>query len=175
METTNDMATANPAETPGNAGPIRFRDARRGDVMAIIALLADDEIGAGRETIADAAGEAGVDEAYWTAFDEIDADPRNRLIVAESGGMVIGTLQLTILPGLSRRGMRRALIEAVRVSSAQRGQGTGRRLITWAVEEARRSGCGLVQLTSDKRRESAIRFYESLGFQATHEGLKLPL
>ncbi|HSZ40470.1 MAG TPA: GNAT family N-acetyltransferase [Trebonia sp.] len=158
-------------ETTSTVGQISFRDARRGDVMDIVALLADDEIGAGREVT----GDAGVEAAYWAAFDEIESDPRNRLIVAESAGAVIGTLQLTILPGLSRRGMRRALIEAVRVSSARRGQGTGRQLITWAVEEARRAGCGLVQLTSDKRRESAIRFYESLGFEASHEGLKLVL
>jgi GNAT superfamily N-acetyltransferase len=144
-----------------------FRDARRSDVPEIVALLADDAIGAARE--------AGLDEAYWTAFDEITADPRSRLIVADSGGQVAGTLQLTILPGLSRHGMRRAQIEAVRVARGHRGQGLGRTMIDWALRAARDSGCGLVQLTSDKRRPDAIRFYESMGFTASHEGLKLDL
>lgn len=146
---------------------LTFRDARREDVPAIVALLADDILGAGRET--------AVDDAYWAAFEEIEADPRNRLIVAEAGGEIVGTLQLTLLPGLSRHGMLRAQIEAVRVAAAQRGQGTGTAMIEWAIAAARRHGCGLVQLTSDKRRGEAIRFYESLGFRASHEGLKLEL
>lgn len=144
-----------------------FRDARREDVPLIVALLADDEIGAGRET--------GPDDAYLSAFDEIAADPRSRLIVADADGQVAGTLQLTVLPGLSRHGMRRAQIEAVRVAAPWRGQGLGRAMIGWAIDAARQDGCGLVQLTSDKRRPAAIRFYESLGFEASHEGLKLPL
>ncbi|HEV3382916.1 MAG TPA: GNAT family N-acetyltransferase [Trebonia sp.] len=143
-----------------------FRDAKREDVPAIVALLADDVLGADRET-------ADIDEAYWAAFDEIKSDPRNRLIVADDSGAVVGTLQLTFLPGLSRHGMRRAQIEAVRVAASGRGQGLGRQMISWAIAEARLVGCGLVQLTSDKRRDSAIRFYESLGFEASHEGLKL--
>jgi GNAT superfamily N-acetyltransferase len=156
-----------------------FRDARREDVPVIVAMLADDFLGAGRE--ASRAGDAGdgaaeeLDEAYWTAFDQIEADPRNRLIVAESDGRVAGTLQLTLLPGLSRHGMLRAQIEAVRIAAWTRGQGVGRQMITWAVAEARGNGCGIVQLTSDKRRADAIRFYESLGFEPTHEGLKLHL
>jgi GNAT superfamily N-acetyltransferase len=161
---------------------ISFRDARREDVPVIVAMLADDFLGAARET-ADAADSAGavdgagaeLDEAYWTAFGQIESDPRNRLIVAESDGKVAGTLQLTLLPGLSRHGMLRAQIEAVRVAAWTRGQGLGRQMIEWAVAEARRNGCGMVQLTSDKRRADAIRFYESIGFEATHEGLKLPL
>jgi GNAT superfamily N-acetyltransferase len=144
-----------------------FRDARRSDAPEIVALLADDEIGAGRE--------GDVDGAYWTAFDQIAADPWNRLIVAELDGQIAGTLQLTFLPGLSRHGMLRAQIEAVRVARQRRGQRLGRTMIEWAVEAARARGCGLVQLTSDKRRAEAIRFYESLGFTASHEGLKLPL
>jgi len=132
-----------------------------------VALLADDAIGAGRE--------ADVDDAYWTAFDEVTADPRSRLIVAELDGRVAGTLQLTVLPGLSRHGMLRAQIEAVRVARPHRGQGVGRTMIEWAVRAARERGCGLVQLTSDKRRGDAVRFYESMGFTASHEGLKLDL
>ena len=144
-----------------------FRDARRDELPALVSLLADDVLGAGRET--------GPDDAYRHAFDDIAADPRSRLIVADTDGQVAGTLQLTLIPGLSRHGMLRAQIEGVRVAVPWRGQGLGRAMIGWAIEEARRSGCGLVQLTSDKRRADAIRFYEALGFTATHEGLKLSL
>ena len=144
-----------------------FRDARRAEVPQIVALLADDVLGAGRE--------AEVDDAYWAAFDDIAADPRNRLIVAEADGQLAGTLQLTLLPGLSRHGTLRAQIEGVRIAAPWRGQGLGRTMIEWAVGAARQSGCGLVQLTSDKRRPGAIRFYQSLGFEPSHEGFKLPL
>jgi GNAT superfamily N-acetyltransferase len=144
-----------------------FRDARREEVPQIVALLADDVLGAGRE--------AEVDDAYWAAFDDIAADPRNRLIVAEADGQLAGTLQLTLLPGLSRHGTLRAQIEGVRIAAPWRGQGLGRTMIEWAVDAARQGGCGLVQLTSDKRRPGAIRFYQSLGFEPSHEGFKLPL
>jgi GNAT superfamily N-acetyltransferase len=144
-----------------------LRAARREDVPQIVALLADDAIGAGREGPAD--------DAYYAAFDLIAADQGNLLLVAEAGGRIVGTLQLTMIPGLSRHGMLRGQIEGVRVGPGQRGQGLGRRMIEWAVDIAREHGCGLVQLTSDKRRPDAIRFYQSLGFTATHEGLKLPL
>jgi GNAT superfamily N-acetyltransferase len=145
-----------------------FRDARRADLPAIVALLADDVLGADRES-------ATVDEAYQVAFDQIAADPGSRLIVAEADGQVAGTLQLNLLPGLSRHGMLRAQIEGVRVAAGQRGRGLGKSMIDWAIGQAREHGCGLVQLTSDKRRPDAIRFYESLGFAASHEGLKLSL
>ncbi len=145
-----------------------FRTATEDDLPALVALLADDVIGAARE------GAAG-DDAYRAAFAAIAADPRNHLVVADVGGEVAGTLQLTFIPGLSRMGAERAQIEAVRVAAAHRGRGLGRRMIGWAVDQARARGCRLVQLTSDKRRADAIRFYESLGFAATHEGLKLPL
>ena len=144
-----------------------LREARREDVPEIVALLADDAIGAGREGPAD--------DAYYAAFELIASDQRNQLLVAEAGGRIVGTLQLTMIPGLSRHGMLRAQIEGVRVSSDQRGQGLGGRMIERAIEVARGQGCGLVQLTSDKRRPDAVRFYESLGFTASHEGLKLPL
>jgi GNAT superfamily N-acetyltransferase len=144
-----------------------LREARREDVPEIVALLADDAIGAGRE--------GSADDAYYAAFEMIAADQWNQVLVAELGGRIVGTLQLTLIPGLSRHGMLRAQIEGVRVSAGQRGQGLGARMIEWAIEVARGQGCGLVQLTSDKRRPDAVRFYESLGFTASHEGLKLPL
>ncbi|MHB1431528.1 MAG: GNAT family N-acetyltransferase [Streptosporangiaceae bacterium] len=136
-----------------------FRDARRDEVPAIVSLLADDILGADRES--------GLDGAYWKAFDDIAADPRSRLIVADVEGQVAGMLQLTVIPGLSRHGMPRAQIEGVRVAAPWRGQGLGRAMVSWAIEEGRRNGCGLVQLTSDKRRTDAIRFYEALGFTPT--------
>jgi ribosomal protein S18 acetylase RimI-like enzyme len=147
---------------------VNFRDARREDVPAIVALLADDMLGAERE-------EAAPDEAYQKAFEQVQSDPRSRLIVAEAAGQVVGTLQLSMLPGLSRHGMLRAEIEGVRVASLYRSRGLGRAMIEWAIGQARERGCGLVQLTSDKRRDDAIRFYKSLGFTASHEGLKLSL
>jgi GNAT superfamily N-acetyltransferase len=156
-----------PSASAVNRQPILLREARREDVPEIVALLADDVLGAGREGPADA--------AYFAAFDQIEADPRSHLLVAEVDGRVVGTLQLTTLPGLSRHGLLRGQIEAVRVAAGQRGQRLGRLMIEWAIEAARTQGCGLVQLTSDKQRPDAIRFYESLGFTASHEGLKRPL
>jgi GNAT superfamily N-acetyltransferase len=149
---------------------ILFRPARRADVPAIVGLLADDELGAGRETVSEE-----VDAAYWAAFEAIDLDPRNVLVVADRDGEVVGTMQLTFIPSLTRHGTERAEIEGVRVRADQRGAGLGRSMITWAVAQARERGCGLVQLTTDKRRVDAHRFYASLGFQPTHEGLKLSL
>jgi GNAT superfamily N-acetyltransferase len=150
----------------GVPSDVIFRTATETDLPAIVALLADDAIGAGRE------GDGGSD-AYRTAFAQIAADPRNHLVVAEIDGEVAGTLQLTYIPGISRMGAERAQIEAVRVAAAHRGHGLGRAMISWAIDQARERGCAVVQLTSDKRRSDAIRFYESLGFAATHEGMKL--
>jgi GNAT superfamily N-acetyltransferase len=161
------MANQPSGTSAADRQPILLRQARREDVPEIVTLLADDVLGAGREGAAD--------DAYFAAFDQIEADPRRRLLIAEADGRVVGTLQLTTLPGLSRRGMPRGQIEAVRVAAGQRGRRLGRRMIEWAIEEARTQGCGLVQLTSDKQRPDAIRFYESLGFTASHEGLKLSL
>jgi GNAT superfamily N-acetyltransferase len=144
---------------------LEIRRATAADVEAVVAMLADDPLGARRESPGD--------PAYATAFAEIDADPRQYLAVAVSGGEVVGTLQLTFIPGLSRRGATRALIEAVRVRADQRGSGLGRRLAEWAIETARARGAALVQLTTDASREDAHRFYERLGFQATHVGMKL--
>ena len=113
--------------------------------------------------------------AYEEAFLAIDADPAHLLLVAEAGGEVIGTMQLSYLPGLARRGALRAQIEAVRVAGGARGSGLGAAMMTWAIEAARRRGCALVQLTTDKSRTDAHRLYERLGFVASHEGMKLAL
>jgi ribosomal protein S18 acetylase RimI-like enzyme len=133
-------------------------------------LLADDDLGAQREQFS-----SPLPESYTAAFDAIARDPNQELIVAEMNRKVVGVLQLTYIPGLSRQGAWRALIESVRVDSAWRAAGLGRKLIAHAIERARARGCRLVQLTSDKSRADAIRFYESLGFVASHEGLKLEL
>ncbi|WP_327032274.1 GNAT family N-acetyltransferase [Micromonospora ureilytica] len=145
-----------------------YREAGRADLPAVIALLADDVLGKARDF-------TEVDEAYERAFAAIDADPRNALIVAEQAGELVGCLQITYIPGLGRHGAERSLIESVRVRSDRRGQGLGRDLMTWAVDQARQRGCALVQLTTDKTREDAHRFYLSLGFVASHEGMKLAL
>ncbi|RLP85342.1 GNAT family N-acetyltransferase [Micromonospora sp. BL4] len=145
-----------------------YREAVRADLPAVIALLADDVLGKARDFTT-------VDEAYERAFTDISADPRNQLIVAEQGGELVGCLQITYIPGLGRHGAERSLIESVRVRSDRRGQGLGRDLMAWAVDQARQRGCALVQLTTDKSREDAHRFYLGLGFVASHEGMKLAL
>lgn len=145
-----------------------IRRALAEDVPAIVALLADDELGASRETPGDL-------EPYRAAFKALDADPNQHLVVAESDGRVVGCLQLTLVPGLSRRGSTRAIIEGVRIGSSERGGGLGTTLIRWALDESRRLGADLVQLTSDRARTDAHRFYERLGFEATHLGFKLRL
>jgi len=145
-----------------------IRIATREDVPAVVAMLADDPLGAAREDPTDTA-------TYAAAYDRVAADPGQRLVVAERDGRVVGTLQLSVIPGLSRRGATRSIIEGVRVARGQRGTGLGTELITWAVEESRRAGCSLVQLTSDASRTDARRFYERLGFEASHVGFKLPL
>ena len=113
--------------------------------------------------------------AYQAAFEAIDRDPAHLLIVAQAGHDIVATMQLSFLPGLARRGALRAQIEAVRVDEAYRNRGLGAALFTWAIDESRRRRCALVQLTTDKSRTSAHRFYERLGFAATHEGMKLLL
>lgn len=146
---------------------VAIRRAVAQDVTAIVDLLADDPLGAQRERPGD--------PVYATAFEEIDADPRQVLVVADAAGEVVGTLQLTFIPGLSRLGSTRALIEAVRVRSDQRGSGLGGRLIEWAIGTAREQGAAMVQLTTDASRVDAHRFYERLGFVASHVGMKLAL
>ena len=147
---------------------IIIRIANRDDVPAIAALLADDPLGATRE-------EAGDLAPYHRGFEAVSAQQGNTILVAQQADRVIGCLQLTIIPGLSRRGVTRALIEGVRVATESRGLRIGERLITHAIGLAREAGCGLVQLTSDNSRADAHRFYERLGFVASHVGFKLPL
>ncbi|MET8575545.1 GNAT family N-acetyltransferase [Streptomyces sp. NPDC005012] len=145
-----------------------IRRATAEDVPALVAMYADDPLGAGRETPDDLA-------PYLEAYRRLAGDPNQYLMVADRSGKVVGTLQLTVIPGLSRRGTTRSVIEGVRVHSDERGGGLGSRLVRWAVEESGRQGCGLVQLTSDATRTDARRFYERLGFTASHIGFKLQL
>lgn len=147
---------------------LTLRAATAADVPAIVTLLADDPIGAARETPDDR-------EPYDASFKAVAADPNQLLVVGERDGRIVATMQLTFIPGLSRRGTWRAQIEGVRVAAEERGSGLGEQLMRWAIEQARKRGCALVQLTSDARRTDAHRFYERLGFVATHTGFKLAL
>ncbi|MGW2477558.1 N-acetyltransferase family protein [Streptomyces sp. NPDC001665] len=147
---------------------MHLRTATRSDLPAVLALLADED------AVTDPASVV-VGEAYEKAFADITADPRNEVLVLEADGTVVGCLQATYIPGLGRGGAERALIEAVRVRADRRGGGLGRRLMELTVERARLRGCALVQLTSNRSRTDAHRFYTSLGFTASHEGFKLPL
>jgi GNAT superfamily N-acetyltransferase len=146
------------------------RPARVDDLPAIVALLAEDDLGALRETATDP-----LPASYHTAFAQIDRDPAHLLVVAESDERVVGTLHLTFLRYLTYTGGLRAHIEAVRVAQDARGSGLGRVLVGWAIEEARRRDAHVVQLTTDARRDGAQRFYESLGFRPSHVGMKLHL
>jgi GNAT superfamily N-acetyltransferase len=156
---------------------VELRRAVGDDLPALVALLADDPVGGTREAAPDAEAPDGEAELapYRRAFALLDADPAHVLVVATASGDVVGTCQLTFIPGLARRGALRAQLEAVRVRADHRGRGLGGAMIGWAVEEAGRHSCALVQLTTDKRRPDARRFYERLGFVASHEGLKLLL
>ena len=149
---------------------MEIRQARREDLAAIVAMIADDRLGSVREVVG-----PELEPAYVAAFELISADPNQLLLVADDGGRAVATLQITFIPGISRRGMLRAQIEAVRVDSSMRGEGLGRTLVEWAIAEARRRGCGLVQLTTDRSRTRAHSFYVDLGFEATHLGMKLKL
>ena len=147
-----------------------FRRAVPSDLPAIIALLADDPLGRTRE-------DPGTppNPLYTAAFAAIDADPNQFLLVVEAGGAIIGCLQLTFIPGITRTGMWRGQIEGVRIASSHRGGGIGRDMLAWAIEQCRQRGCGLVQLTTDKTRPDALGFYEALGFVASHTGMKRAL
>ncbi|MYW63966.1 GNAT family N-acetyltransferase [Streptomyces sp. SID8379] len=149
-------------------GDLEIRPAAAEDVPAIVAMLADDPLGARRESPDDLT-------PYLAAHARLATDPNQHLVVAVRDGRVVGTLQLTVIPGLSRKGSTRSIIEGVRIHSDERGSGLGTQLITWAVDESRRQGCQLVQLTSDVTRTDAHRFYERLGFVASHVGFKLQL
>lgn len=145
-----------------------LRKATRAEVPAIVRMLADDGLGRGREQVDDL-------QPYYAAYDAMANDPNNLLLIAESGGEIVGTLQLTFISGLARNAAKRAQIEAVRVSSRHRSEGFGQQMFEAAIDLARKEGCSLVQLTTDKKRPEAHRFYERLGFVATHEGMKLAL
>lgn len=144
-----------------------IRRAIRADIPAIAALLADDFIGHARE--------GAPLEDYEAAFDAVDADPSELLAVAEVEGEVVGTMQISFIPGLSRGGRWRGHVEAVRVASERRGQKIGEAMMAWAEARCRERGCVVCELTSDKRRDGAHRFYDRLGFEATHLGYKKTL
>jgi GNAT superfamily N-acetyltransferase len=147
---------------------IDIRQATEDDIPEIVAMLADDPLGAQRESPDDLT-------PYLAALQRLSGDPHQHVVVAVRENRIVGTLQLTIIPGLSRRGSTRSIIEGVRVHADERGSGLGTRLIEWAVDSSRSLGCQLVQLTSDVTRADAHRFYERLGFEATHVGFKLSL
>jgi ribosomal protein S18 acetylase RimI-like enzyme len=148
---------------------VKIRPARSSDVAAIVAMLADDALGRGRERIEDP-----LPPSYVQAFERVEHDPNIQLVVAEGeGGEVIGCLQLCILPGLSSQGASRALIEDVRVASRCRGRGIGEQLVQWAIAEAQSKGCKLVELLTHNTRVDAQRFYKRLGFQASHVGMTI--
>lgn len=145
-----------------------FRKATKEDLSDIVGLLADDPLGASRENVQDP-----LSEAYKRAFELIEKDLNQELIVVEDEQEIIGTLQLTFIPYLTYQGGLRSQIEAVRIKANRRSEGIGRKMFEWAIERAKSRGAHVLQLTTDKQRPEALRFYESLGFQATHEGLKL--
>ena len=153
-----------------SSSPLTFRKARREDVVKIVHLIADDPLGAIRENFTDP-----LPQCYYDAFDAINADPRHELMVAEQNGEVVGTLQLTYLPNMNFRGTWRAWIESVHVATGKRSQGIGAAMMQDAISRAKARHCNIVQLTTHKTRKDAHRFYEKLGFKATHEGMKLHL
>jgi GNAT superfamily N-acetyltransferase len=149
---------------------IHFRSARFDDVPAIVALLADDPLGSQRERTG-----TPLDACYVAAFRAIEADANQQLVVVSDGEDIVGTLQLSFIPGIARMGAWRGQIEAVRIAAHRRDSGLGQKMIEWAIDQCRARGCSLVQLTTDKSRADAHRFYEKLGFVASHEGYKRAL
>jgi ribosomal protein S18 acetylase RimI-like enzyme len=147
-----------------------FRRATLTDRPRIVALLADDPLGSTREETG-----LSLNPSYAAAFEAIDRDPNQLLTVMEIEGEIIGCFQLSFIPGLSRAGLWRGQIESLRIAAARRGAGLGRHMLEWAIAECRRRGYGLIQLATDKTRADALRFYKSLGFIPSHEGLKLIL
>lgn len=149
---------------------LTFRRATRADLEAIVDMLVDDKIGATRED-----GSRPLNARYIAGFEAVDRDPNQYLAVVEEAGKVIGSLQITFIPSVSRLGMWRGQIEGVRIATARRGEGLGHKMLKWAIEQCRQRGCELVQLTMDKTRTDSRRFYESLGFKASHDGFKMDL
>ncbi len=150
--------------------PIAFRTAVAADLADIVDLLADDKLGRSRESPG-----LPLDQRYLDAFAAIAADANQQLVVAVAGTEVVGTLQLSFIPGIARRGAWRGLIEAVRIAAPYRSAGLGQQMFEWAIARCKARGCSLVQLTTDKARADAHRFYEKLGFVSSHEGYKLIL
>jgi ribosomal protein S18 acetylase RimI-like enzyme len=149
---------------------LEFREAVPGDLPKIVEMLADDFLGKQRERF-----ENPLPDSYEKAFAEINADPNNELIVIESNGEIIGTLQLTFIPSISFQGGKRAQIESVRVDAKRRRLGIGRKMFLWAIERAREKNCRMIQLSTNNDRADAQRFYENLGFKASHVGMKMYL
>lgn len=149
---------------------LTFRQATRQDLPEIVRMLADDFLGAARERY-----ENPLPESYIKAFEEIEADKNNELIVAETGGEIVGTLQITFTPSISFQGGKRATVESVRVDEKHRGRGIGKELMFWAIARAKRENCYILQLTTNNNRHDTHRFYENLGFKGTHLGMKLYL
>ncbi|MEM1124426.1 MAG: GNAT family N-acetyltransferase [Bacteroidota bacterium] len=148
---------------------MKFREAEKADVYFIVEMLADDHLGQQREAFVNP-----LPQQYYAAFQQIDHDAHQELMVVENEEKeIIGTLQLTFIPYLTYQGGVRAQIEAVRIKKAFRGKGLGEQFFQWAINRAKEKGAHILQLTSDKKRPDAIRFYEKLGFEATHEGMKL--
>jgi ribosomal protein S18 acetylase RimI-like enzyme len=146
-----------------------IRRAARGDVESIVRMLADDSLGSGRERLEDP-----LPESYFRAFEAVDRDPNIQLVVAEDGeGVVVGCLQLCILPGLSSQGASRGLIEDVRVAAHCRSLGIGEQMVQWAIAKARSRGCKLVELLTHNTRVDAQRFYKRLGFAPSHVGMTI--
>lgn len=149
---------------------IRFRVARRADLAKIVSLLADDDLGQARET------ENGtLSSVYTEAFNAIEREPNNEVIVAEDNRGLVGTMQLTYIANLTFKGATRCQIEGVRIAARARGEGLGERMFRWAADRARENGCRIVQLTSNKARDRALAFYEKLGYEPSHVGFKLYL
>ncbi|MBE1301354.1 MAG: GNAT family N-acetyltransferase [Alteromonadaceae bacterium] len=147
-----------------------FAQAKRKDIPHLVDLLAEDLLGRERED-----NSRPIALSYVDAFDAIDADPNNQLLVVRGEGKLVGMLQLTFIPYLTHQGSWRCLIEGVRIHQSFRGLGIGEKMFQHAIALAKTKGCQIVQLTSDKLRPDALRFYEKLGFKATHEGFKLGL
>jgi GNAT superfamily N-acetyltransferase len=149
---------------------LKFRQATPEDLSEIVRMLADDFLGATRERY-----ENPLPQSYVKAFEEIEADKNNELIVAETGGEIVGTLQITFTPSISFQGGKRATVESVRIDEKYRGQGFGKELMKWAIERALEENCFAIQLTTNAERKNAHRFYEDLGFKGSHLGMKLYL
>jgi len=147
-----------------------FRTATQGDLPTIIAMIADDQLGQAREDAS-----LPLDQRYQDAYAAMERDANQMAVVVQQDGAILGYMQITFIPGISRRGAWRGQIESVRVARSRRGGGIGTAMFEWAIAECRRRGCNLVQLYTDKSRKDAHRFYERLGFKASHEGMKLSL